>query len=113
MVELYWPRETTFLTPSGQYTQGVHDVPDDQEEAFRERGWEDPPEEEDEDGDETETDEIDDLLDGTIPEIEEALASGDYDDRLDEVEQREDAGEDRSGVQEAIDNRRDELEDEG
>lgn len=44
MVELYWPRNTTFLGDDAQYSgPGVHNVPDDQEERFRDRGWEDPP----------------------------------------------------------------------
>lgn len=46
MVELYWPRNTTFLAADAEYVgPGVHDIPDDQEERFRERGWEDPPNE--------------------------------------------------------------------
>lgn len=46
MVELYWPRDTTFTStnPSGMetYTKGLHDVDEEQAEAFRERGWLDP-----------------------------------------------------------------------
>lgn len=46
MVELYWPRNTTFSvsTPSGldQYDPGLHDIDEDRAEAFKNRGWVDP-----------------------------------------------------------------------
>jgi len=44
MVKLHWPRRSTFLGPSREYVgPGTFDVPDSEEEAFRDRGWEDPP----------------------------------------------------------------------
>lgn len=46
MVELYWPRNTTFSlsTPSGieKYRPGLHDVEEDRVEQFKARGWVDP-----------------------------------------------------------------------
>jgi len=47
MVELYWPRETTFLDVEAdlRFTgSGVYEVPDKLEEFYRSRGWMDPPE---------------------------------------------------------------------
>lgn len=49
---------------------------------------------------------IDELLDGTVEEVRDALESGDYDGRLDELEAREADGQDRNGVYNAIDDRR-------
>ena len=54
---------------------------------------------------------VDELLAGTIPEIEDALATGDYDDVLDVVEATENAEQGREGVQDAVDGRREELAD--
>ena len=46
MVELYWPRNTTFSlsTPSGveKYRPGLHDIEEDRVERFKDRGWVDP-----------------------------------------------------------------------
>lgn len=46
MVELYWPRNTTFSvsTPSGveQYQPGLHDIDEEHAERFKNRGWVDP-----------------------------------------------------------------------
>lgn len=47
-----------------------------------------------------------DLGDMTVSEVEEALESGDYDDSLDILAQAESQGDDRTGVHEAIDERR-------
>lgn len=49
-----------------------------------------------------EGDDIDDLLSGTVDEVEDELESGDYDDRLDDVGSRAD----RQGVRDAVDDRR-------
>lgn len=69
---------------------------------------------EDEDGDSPAADEaadrVDELLDGTVPDVREALEDGEFDDRLDELESRESDRQGRDGVQEAIETRRDELE---
>lgn len=51
-----------------------------------------------------EGDDIDQLLDGTVDEVDDALEAGDYDDRLDEIEDRAD----RQGVVDAVDDRREE-----
>lgn len=53
-------------------------------------------------------DDVGELLAGTVGDIRDAIQAGEYDDRLDEVAQREAAGDDRKGVQEAIKERRDE-----
>lgn len=52
--------------------------------------------------DDSDADEIDDLLAGTVEDVRDALESGDYDDQLDEVED----GADRAGVENAVDDRR-------
>lgn len=113
MVELHWPRETTFLAPSGQYSgPGTHDVPDDMEEAFRDRGWEDPPEAEGEsesdgedDSDSGETEPPDgteiDPSDYTLDELEDALDGTDAD--AEALHERESEGDDRVGAHEIID----------
>lgn len=70
---------------------------------------------------ESEPDEADDMpeggdvdveafLDRNIPEIENDVASGDYDHALDEIEVAEIDGEDRVGVADAIASRRSEIE---
>lgn len=46
--------------------------------------------------------EVRDLLEGTVADVEEALESGDYDDRLDDVEEYAE----RAGVQDAVEDRR-------
>ena len=93
MVELHWPRRSTFLGPSQQYVgPGTFDVPDSEEERFRERGWEDPPADEsgdadgsgdDEDGEDREGDEDEDvpLVDrdpGQLTETERRIDAADY-----------------------------------
>lgn len=47
-------------------------------------------------------DDIDELLDGTVAEVADALDTGEYDGRLDEIEARDD----RQGVQDAVEDRR-------
>lgn len=44
MVVLYWPRQSTFVDaatdgPVTRYGQGIHDIPDDRADHYRERGW--------------------------------------------------------------------------
>lgn len=53
------------------------------------------------------------VLDGNVDEVADALATGEYDDELDAIEDAENAGEDRTGVQDAIDERREELASDG
>lgn len=50
---------------------------------------------------------LEDVLDGKIPDVEEDLATGEYDDVLDELEALEEDGEARKGVFDALDDRRD------
>ncbi|NUC71703.1 hypothetical protein HTZ84_05165 [Haloterrigena sp. SYSU A558-1] len=114
MAELYWPRSTTFLGRDQQYAgPEVHDVPDELEEKFRARGWEDPPEEGNESEDVEESDEDYQTLDPseyTVAELENELETGDFDATLDEIEEAEKAQKDRDGALEAIANRREQLE---
>lgn len=49
---------------------------------------------------------IKETLQRTVPEVEDALESGEFDDALDRVESTEYAGENRRGVMEAIEDRR-------
>lgn len=51
-------------------------------------------------------DDLDAVLDGTVDEAEDDLETGEYDDRLDELNSREAARDDRQGVHQAIDRRR-------
>lgn len=51
--------------------------------------------------------ELDAVLDGTVDEVREELESGEYDDHLDELAEREAARQDRQGVTQAIERRRD------
>lgn len=46
------------------------------------------------------------LSEMTVAEIQEALSTGDYDDRLDELEEYENQNDGRKGVRQAIDERR-------
>lgn len=108
MVELYWPRSTTFLTPQGSYSgPDVHDIPDDQEAAFRDRGWEDPPgDEEDGEGNPGADSSAggDDGLDPsefTLDALEDALEDADAD--AETLHERESEGDDRVGAHEIID----------
>lgn len=48
---------------------------------------------------------VQDLLDGNVAEVREGIESGDYDDRLGQIE----AAADRKTVQDAVDDRREEL----
>lgn len=57
-----------------------------------------------------EDDLVESLQDMTIPEIEDDLESGRYDDRLDELAEAEQEGQDRTGVHDAIGVRRAEIE---
>ncbi|MDJ1433595.1 hypothetical protein [Halostagnicola sp. A-GB9-2] len=100
MVELYWPRSTTFLGPNEHYSgPGVHDVPDNLEEGFRARGWEDPPDEADDSEDEDEIDERAlDLADSGYQDAVDAVEAGEADEYLDDLENVDD----RSTVQDAI-----------
>ncbi|MFC6825677.1 hypothetical protein [Halopelagius fulvigenes] len=52
-----------------------------------------------------------DILNGTVPELEEALDAGEFDGRLDALQHAEREGEDRTTAHEAIEDRRDELAD--
>ena len=61
---------------------------------------------------ENDGDEIPDLLDLNVPEIEEEIEAGHFDDRLDQVEIEESLGDDRFGVKDAVESRRDSLEEE-
>ena len=126
MTELRWTRESTFHDGQRNFRAtgpGVYDVPEDAVEDYldhRSDAWErvdDGGDEEESDGDqeddaeadaELSDDELAEVLDGTIPEVEEELATGDYDDVLDELEALEEDGEDRSGVYSAIDDLREE-----
>lgn len=112
MVELHWPNETTFLAPSGQYRgPGVHDVPDEREEQFRERGWQDPPDEND--ADSTAETGGSDASDGvappfppgefTVAELDARMADSDHTDAEREalIEAERD-GENRSGAIEVL-----------
>lgn len=58
-------------------------------------------------GDAPPVDELEAVLSGTVGEVEDALETGDYDDRLDALEAHERDGADRTTVYEAIDDRRD------
>lgn len=58
-------------------------------------------------GDAPPVDELEAVLSGTVAEVEDALETGDYDDRLDALEAHERDGADRTTVYEAIDDRRD------
>lgn len=49
------------------------------------------------------------VLEKTVPQIDEALATGEYDDDLDALEAAEESGDDRLGVMQVIDSRRDDL----
>ena len=60
------------------------------------------------DTDETETEF--DVLDGTVEEIEDALSAGEYDTVLDELARAEQNGEERAGVDDAIEERRETIE---
>lgn len=53
--------------------------------------------------DEAGSDDVDSLLEGTVDEVEQELESGDYDDQLDELEERAE----RQGVLDAVEERRD------
>ena len=126
MTELRWTRESTFHDGQRNFRAtgpGVYDVPEDAVEDYldhRSDAWErvddggdegesDSDQEDDAEADaELSDDELAEVLDGTIPEVKEELATGDYDDVLDELEALEEDGADRSGVYSAIDDRREE-----
>lgn len=105
MVELYWPRSTTFLAGGDRYAgPGVHDVPDDLEEQFRARGWEDPPQTSD--GEDEINERALELADEHWQRTIAAVEDGEVDGYLDDLEEVDE----RPTVLEAIDDRRDELE---
>lgn len=127
MVELHWPRRATFTDVTGdgetvRYGQGTHDVPEAKVETFRDRGWEQPPEEQDEsapaaveqeaepDADESDADGFD--ADGFVSEswqsVVAAVEDGEVDGNLDAVQAAEQDrdGEPRSSVIEAIEARK-------
>ena len=131
MTELRWTRDSTFHDGQRNFRArgpGVYDVPEDAVEKYLEHrsgAWErvddgggeesDDDQEDEQDGEpekesaaEISEDELAEVLDGTIGEVEEALATGDYDDVLDRLEALEEDGEDRKGVYSAIDDRREE-----
>lgn len=93
----------------------LYDVPEEAVEEYLDRpGWVRPDESDaadEEAGDQADEaqDEVDELLEGTNDEVADALETGEYDDRLDDIEERAT----RSGVQDAVEDRRDALEDEG
>ncbi|AFZ74557.1 hypothetical protein [Natronobacterium gregoryi] len=69
------------------------------------------PTEGDVDPEATEHDRLADYVDEhTIPEIKEGLEAGEYDDQLDVLADAEREGDDRSGVHDAIESRRNEIE---
>jgi hypothetical protein len=81
MVELYWPRDTTFMDNRAdlRFTgSGVYEVPDRLEEFYRSRGWEDPPEDHDEDAEEPDSANTPNLSGPTRDELVEG--EGDEDD---------------------------------
>lgn len=108
--ELYWPHDRMFRDTQNreEYVgEGTHEVPDDAVDRFLDRGWQLPADAEEIDADaDQDTDELDVLLDGTVDDVESEIAAGDYDDQLDEIEDRAD----RAGVRDAVADRRDELE---
>jgi len=62
------------------------------------------------DGSDTDGDLVDELREKTIPEIEDELEAGHFDDRLEAVANAEREGKDRAGVHDAIGVRRAEIE---
>jgi hypothetical protein len=128
MTELRWTRDSTFQDGARNFQArgpGVYDVPEEAVEKYldhRSGAWERvddtddgaeaEPAAEDETPDAQDAafseEELAEVLDGTIGEVEEALATGDYDDVLDELEALEENGEGRKGVSEAIDDQREE-----
>lgn len=62
--------------------------------------------------DDAELDEVAQLLTGTVDEISEAIEGGAFDDRLNEISRREQQGDERTTVQEAVEQRRGVLESE-
>ena len=106
MVELYWPRNTTFSlsTESGveKFRPGLHDVAEDRAEQFKERGWVDPDDDDvdveiDRGGDDEDTtivveDESDEDEDEEIELEEDELAlSTEVDDEGDDEDEEFDA----------------------
>lgn len=69
--------------------------------------------EDEESAEETESDsekeEIAELLEGTVDEVGSEISSGDYDDRLDEIEVEEMRGEERKMVIDAVEDRREKV----
>lgn len=55
--------------------------------------------------DEDDVDPVADLLSGTVDEVRDRIEDGEFDDRLDDVLDREGRGDDRVGVREAVEQR--------
>ena len=127
MVELYWPRRGRFRDTERDFLaddEGVYDVDDDAEEQYRSRGWEHPDEADGEDSDEADasdagsadesaeqSDESGEFdaeawLDRSYQDRKQAVQDGDVDDHLDAIEDAETS----ENVQEAVEERRAELE---
>lgn len=105
--DLYWPHDRTYrdAVNNEEYVgEGTHEVPDDRVDHFLDRGWQLPADAEE--IDDQDTDELDELLDGTVDDVESEISAGNYDDQLDEIEDRAD----RAGVQDAVADRREALE---
>lgn len=124
MAELHWPREGQFRDRSRDFTftgPGTTEVPDDAEEQYRERGWQDPPEEAESPPaaaqDETEADadaeaeaegfDAEAFVDDSWQSVTSAIESGDADGHLDAVQEAEQNrdGEPRDSVISAIEER--------
>lgn len=127
MVELHWPRRSTFRDAAGdgdtvRYQQGTHDVPEGKEARFRERGWVDPPEDQEADAPDvaeqpTEESEADaesadegfdaaGFVDDSWQSVVSRIEDGDADGHLDAVrEAEEDRDSPRSSVIEALEQR--------
>lgn len=115
MPELYWPNDSMFRdaeTDTEYIGEGTYDVDDDRVDEFLERGWQEADEADDsDDSDDSsgdEDDEVAELLEGTVDEVSDVIGSGAYDDQLDDVESQAE----RVGVEDAVADRRDELESE-
>ena len=125
MVELYWPRRGRFRDLERDFIadgEGVYDVDDAAEEQYRSRGWEDPDEADDEGSDEADAGDADESAEESgefdaeaftdrtpMDDVVDDIESGEADDHLDAVAEADD----REGVQDAVEARRDELDSEG
>lgn len=114
MVDLYWPRDARFRDTRRSFLaegEGVYDIPDDAEDQYRSRGWEDPPDDADDtdaggtSGDDESFDE-DAWMEPGYQQREAAVLDGRVDEHLDAIE----AAETSETVKEAVEERRAELE---